>query len=307
MSIPADPTQVSPRIYRGRFAPSPTGLLHSGSLIAAVASYLDARTSGGQWFVRMEDLDPPREVPGAAANILQTLEAFGFEWNGEVIYQSRRLDYYRQALDRLAALGLSYPCGCTRKEIADSAISGIEGPIYPGTCRNGLPVGKLARAWRFKAPDIQIGFHDRLMGYQIQNLYREIGDFVLLRADGYFAYQLAVVIDDAEQQITDIVRGADLIDSTPRQIAIQRALGIPQPSYLHLPVLVNGKGEKLSKQTLAPALDISEVSSQLVFTLQRLGQNPPVELIKASVAEVWKWAFSHWKSAEIPRQRSFQY
>src|SRR5580698_7179436 len=235
--------------YIGRYAPSPTGPLHFGSLMAAVGSYLDARAQGGRWLLRMEDLDPPREIPGAADGILKSLEAFGFEWDGEVLYQSRRHAAYAEAAAQLLASGAAFPCACTRKEIADSGVHGLEGPIYPGTCRHGLPPGREARALRLTAPDQVIAFEDGLQGTVSQNLARDIGDFIIRRADGVHAYQLAVVVDDAFQGVNHVVRGAELLLSTPRQLWLQELLGLTRPSYLHLPVAVNPAGEKLSKQT----------------------------------------------------------
>ncbi|EKE17024.1 MAG: hypothetical protein ACD_10C00660G0001, partial [uncultured bacterium] len=245
--------------YRGRFAPSPTGPLHSGSLVAAVGSYLDARTQGGEWLLRLEDVDTSRNVPGAAEQILATLEAFGFEWDGPVLWQSQRLEAYAEALAYLQAAGLVYGCACSRKEIADSASRpAIDGGLaYPGTCRNGLPDGRLVRAWRLRVNDLPLVFVDRLQGQIVQQLASDVGDFVLRRADGLFAYQLAVAVDDDFQGISDIVRGADLLASTPRQIWLQRCLGFAEPRYAHLPVASNGVGEKLSKQTRAPALDVA--------------------------------------------------
>lgn len=235
--------EAAVQAYIGRFAPSPTGPLHFGSLVAALASYLDARChEGGRWLVRIEDVDEPRTVPGAADSILRCLEAYGMEWDGPVVYQSRRKDLYRAAL---AALGShAFPCGCSR----------VPG-IYPGTCRNGLPPGKAARAWRLRVDDAVISFVDRVRGPQTDVLAETTGDFVLLRADGYFAYQLAVVVDDADQGVTDVVRGEDLLDSTGRQILLQRLLGYPTPRYAHIPVVRDASGEKLSKQTLAPPVD----------------------------------------------------
>lgn len=235
--------------YRGRFAPSPTGPLHFGSLVAAVGSYLDAKANGGQWLLRIEDLDPPREVRGAKRQIINALRDFGFAWDGQVVYQSKRHAAYQAAFERLQNAGLVYPCACSRKEIADSTLHlsalAARALIYPGTCRNGLPPGKTPRAWRIRVPNESIIFEDRERGRIMQNLARETGDFILLRADGLWAYQLAVVVDDAEAGVTDVVRGGDLLDSTPRQIFLQRCLGLPTPSYLHLPVVVNEKGEKL--------------------------------------------------------------
>lgn len=292
--------------YCGRFAPSPTGPLHIGSLIAAVGSYLEARTHDGVWQLRMEDLDPPREMPGAADLILRTLETYGFEWDGEVIYQSQRASWYEDALAQLRQRDLIYPCGCTRKEIADSALQGIEGPVYPGTCRQGLKEGKSPRAWRIHVADRAIGFDDALQGRVSQHLSRDIGDFVLKRADGYYAYQLAVVVDDAAQGITHVVRGADLLDSTPRQIFLQQALGVPTPHYTHLPVAANRQGEKLSKQTLAPPLDLANPVPALWQALDFLGQQPPSELSSGPLPAVWAWAKEHWAVARVPRMRAIQ-
>ncbi len=292
--------------YRGRFAPSPTGPLHFGSLIAAVGSYLEANTQNGEWLVRMEDLDPPREMPGAADGILKTLESYGFEWDGEVLYQSRRGDAYEAALDQLRSSGQLYPCACTRKEIADSAVQGIEGPVYPGTCRAGLH-GRAPRAWRVRTSMDEIEFDDAIQGHQQQVLERDIGDFVLKRADGFYAYQLAVVVDDAAQGITHIVRGADLLDSTPRQIWLQRLLGLPTPHYAHLPVAVNEHGEKLSKQTLATALDASRPAPALWQALDFLGQHPPSALQRAPLAELWAWARANWAISRIAAGHSLHY
>lgn len=297
---------AKPSAYRGRFAPSPTGPLHFGSLIAAVGSYLDAHAQGGEWLVRMEDIDTPRNVPGAAEQILATLEAFGFEWDGPVLWQSRRLAAYRAALETLKGAGLAYGCACSRKEIADSATRlAVDGGLaYPGTCRNGLPPGRPARAWRLLVPAQEIFFVDRVQGRVSQQLERDVGDFVLLRADGLFAYQLAATVDDHFQGISDIVRGADLLASTPRQIWLQRCLGFPEPRYAHLPVATNPAGEKLSKQTLAPALDARKAAAQLVGALRFLGQAVPDDLGRATVTEVWAWAHANWRVAAMPRQPS---
>lgn len=297
---------MEPVPYRGRFAPSPTGPLHFGSLVAAVGSFLDAHAHGGEWLVRMEDVDAPRNVPGAAESILATLEAYGFEWDGEVLWQSRRLEAYAAVLEGLKAEGLAYGCGCSRKEIADAARhAAVDGGLaYPGTCRAGLPPGRQARAWRLRVSAEEVAFEDRLQGRLAQHLESDVGDFVLLRADGQFAYQLAVVVDDAFQGVTDVVRGADLIASTPRQNWLQRCLGLPALRYAHLPVATNAAGEKLSKQTLAPALDPARAGAELVRALAFLGQDPPAELAAASCAEVWQWAREHWRFARIPRRRA---
>lgn len=292
----------SEKYVRGRFAPSPTGPLHFGSLVAAVGSYLSARAQGGEWRVRIEDLDPPREAKGAAADILRTLEAYGFEWDGEVWYQSRRRDAYESALDGLRQQGALYICGCTRQEIADSSILGIEGPVYPGTCRAGMAAGRAPRALRVRTDGACIEFTDALQGVRRSALDIEIGDFVVRRADGLYAYQLAVVVDDAEQGISEVVRGADLIGSTARQIHLQRLLGLPTPRYLHLPAVLNAAGEKLSKQTLAAALPRANPVQVLWQALEFLGQNPAPEWRTATRADFWAAARAAWSEAAIPRR-----
>ncbi|MDE3198934.1 MAG: tRNA glutamyl-Q(34) synthetase GluQRS [Acidobacteriota bacterium] len=249
--------------YRGRFAPSPTGPLHFGSLVAALASYLDAAEHDGGWLVRMEDVDEPRCVEGADLDILRTLERFGFHWDGPVAYQSRRTHLYNAALLRLREAGLAYPCTCSRREAGDG--------VYPGTCRNRAPAPGKQVAWRVRTEDALVSFEDRRAGHWEQNLAREVGDFVILRADGLFAYQLAVVVDDAEQGITDVVRGADLLDSTPRQIWLQRLLGYPEPRYMHIPLVTNEAGEKLSKQTKAPPLREENTREDRIAALRFLG------------------------------------
>ena len=290
--------------YRGRFAPSPTGPLHFGSLVAALGSCLDARSQGGQWLLRMEDVDTPRNVPGAADDILRTLEGFGFAWDGPVLWQSRRSAAYAAALAQLRAAGLAYGCACSRKEIADSATRpAVDGGLaYPGTCRGGLAAGRAVRAWRLRVGDELVEFNDRVQGRQVQNLERDVGDFVLLRADGLYAYQLAVAVDDEFQRISDVVRGADLIASTPRQIWLQRCLGYATPRYAHLPVATNGAGEKLSKQTLAPAVQLGQAGVALVAALDFLGQAPPADLARAGVRQIWDWALANWSFARIPQQ-----
>lgn len=290
--------------YRGRFAPSPTGPLHFGSLVAAVGSYLDAKFRHGEWLVRMEDLDPPRVVAGAADDILRTLEAFGLYWDGAVMYQSRRGEAYRAALDQLQRHEVLYPCNCSRREIADSALAASAGLVYRGHCRSGMRQERAEHALRVRTGNAPIRFYDRLQGDYLQRLESEVGDFVLRRADGLYAYQLAVVVDDAEQGITDIVRGADILDSTPRQIYLQQLLGVPTPSYLHLPVVVNEQGEKLSKQTLAPPVDKARPVPLLVKVLDFLGQHPPPELEVSDLADFWVWAATHWTVERIPHQRA---
>lgn len=278
-------------MYVGRFAPSPTGALHFGSLVAALASWLDARAAGGRWLVRIEDLDAPRIQAGAADDILRTLARLGLEWDGAVAYQSQRLALYRHALDKLAEY--AYWCACTRREIADSSLGlAADGAqIYPGTCRNGVSTGKSPRALRVRTSG-NVAFTDRLQGRQEQVLERDVGDFVVYRADGQFAYQLAVVVDDAEQGVTDVVRGADLLDSTPRQLYLQRKLGYPQPRYLHIPAAVNAAGEKLSKQTGAPP--VTNGTADLCRALSFLGQ-PQTEDLGEAVG--------NWKPTLIARRR----
>ena len=284
--------------YRGRFAPSPTGLLHAGSLTTAVGSYLHARSQGGQWLLRIEDLDPPREMPGAADAILRTLEALGFTWDGPVIWQSQRLTAYQDALDALIASGHAYPCACTRREIALAGHPGVDGVVYPGTCRNGLAAGKTGRAWRLHVPAGEVMFMDGHYGAQRQDVAHQVGDYVLKRADGLFAYQLAVVIDDAEQGVTHVVRGEDLADNTPRQILLQRALGVPTPRYLHTPLVLAADGQKLSKQNGAQALDLTDPTAALTQAASTL--DLPLPSDGATLADMlaeWtaEWA-ARWRS-----------
>ena len=306
MDSSPSPAAVPEAPYRGRFAPSPTGPLHFGSLIAAVGSYLDARARGGQWLLRIEDVDAPRTMPGAADAIRRTLEGFAFEWDGEVVVQSKRLDRYHAALVRLQLDGDVYPCACSRSEIAGaSSVRSVDGGLlYPGTCRTGLAEGQAARAWRFRLPDQELRFVDRVQGEVRQNPLREVGDCVLLRADGQYAYQLAVVVDDAAQGVNAVVRGVDLLDSTVRQIWLQQRLGLPTPSYAHLPVVVNAAGEKLSKQTQAPAVDTADGSAPVIRALRFLGQNPPAALRGAPLCAVWRWAVEHWSMTRVPALRA---
>lgn len=287
--------------YRGRFAPSPTGPLHFGSLVAAAGSFLEARTQGGEWRLRMEDVDVPRCSMAAATEIFRALEACGFAWDGEVIWQSRRTEAYATALETLKAAGRAFPCACTRRELADSAIAPDGAAIYPGTCRRGLPAGREARAWRVAVADARVSFDDAIQGRIVSDLATEAGDFILRRADGLFAYQLAVVVDDAEAGITDVVRGADLLASTSRQIFLQQCLGVPTPSYAHLPVAIDAAGEKLSKQTRAAPVNISRPVPALFAALDFLGQRPPQELSGAAVHELWAWARANWRLDQVPR------
>ena len=288
----------------GRFAPSPTGPLHFGSLVAAVGSYLQARRRGGLWSLRIEDLDRPRCRDEIATDMLRTLEAFGFAWDGEIMWQSRRSVAYDAALDRLRSLGQVYPCACTRRELSDSMLAPDGAAIYPGTCRGGLPEGKDARAWRLRVPALRLSFDDAVQGVVTQHLADEVGDFVLRRADGIAAYQLAVVVDDAEQGITEIVRGADLLASTGRQILLQQMLAYPTPTYAHLPVAVDASGQKLSKQTLAQPIDAARPTAALLAALRFLGQQPPPQLAAASIADIWRWAGDNWAMAKVTSRRA---
>ncbi|MCB1859015.1 MAG: tRNA glutamyl-Q(34) synthetase GluQRS [Gammaproteobacteria bacterium] len=285
-------------VYRGRFAPSPSGSLHFGSLVAAMGSYLDARHNAGVWLLRIEDLDPPREKPGAAAEIIKTLDAFGFEWHGEITYQSQRTEAYRNALSKLTKAGLTFPCNCTRKAIRDNCPMGMDGPIYPGTCREKSPKKRLG-AIRIKVPDREIHVEDKVHGSVIYNLQRELGDFIIQRADGLFAYQLAVVVDDAQQGITHVVRGTDLLPSSPRQIYLQQLLGLPTPEYAHLPLVINRKGQKLSKQSRSRPVDGSQPLSSLIAAYQFLNQDFPGQL-PTGIEEFWDWAIAHWNLKKVP-------
>ncbi len=287
--------------YVGRFAPSPTGPLHAGSLVAALASRLDARAHDGRWLVRIEDLDAPREMPGATRSILDTLARLGFHSDGEIVHQSRRDEAYRQVFERLVAGAHVYPCACTRREIADSSTQRGEttaggGKPYPGTCRNGIPAGRTARAWRVRVGPTPVQWIDRLAGSRCDRLDEQVGDFVVRRADGQWAYQLAVVVDDNAQGVTDVVRGADLLESTARQLHLRRLLGWPVPRHLHVPVLVGPDGAKLSKQTGAPPVDAARPIEALDAALEALGLgnigNEPVD-------RWWSIATGRWARARL--------
>lgn len=293
----------SPR-YRGRFAPSPTGPLHFGSLIAATGSYLQARHQQGEWQLRIEDIDPPREMPGASDSILRTLEAYGFEWDGEVIYQSQRLDIYQDYLDQLVINHETFPCTCSRKDIQQQ-LAKSHSTIYPGTCRNKTTVKRQRFAYRIIAQDKIISFNDPLQGPQHYELQTDIGDFVIKRADGLFSYQLAVAIDDGSMGITEVVRGSDLLSSTPQQIYLQQRLKLNTPRYIHLPVATNAQGQKLSKQTYAQALNTIHPVSLLWQILKHLGQAPLGELKQVSLDELWQWAITNWDINKIPKIFSF--
>ena len=281
---------------RGRFAPSPTGALHFGSLVAALGSHLNARRRGGRWLVRIEDLDTPRNAAGAADAILHGLERFAMPWDGEVVRQSERTGAYAEALDALARRGWTFPCGCSRRDLAAG--------VYPGTCREGLSPGRAARSVRLRVPAAGVGLRDAIQGLTSQRLDRDVGDFVVLRADGIVAYHLAVVVDDAAQRVSEVVRGCDLLESTPRQILVQRALGLPTPEYAHLPVAVNADGDKLGKQSFARPIAAGPPGAALVDALEFLGQHPPRSLARAPAAEVIAWGIAHWDLSRVPRRPS---
>ncbi|AZD24532.1 Glutamyl-Q tRNA(Asp) synthetase [Pseudomonas chlororaphis subsp. aurantiaca] len=283
--------------YIGRFAPTPSGHLHFGSLVAALASYLDARAVGGRWLLRMEDLDPPREEPGAQAAILKALESYGFEWDGEMVRQSERHAAYAEVLDRLFNQGLAYACTCSRKQLEP-----YHG-IYPGLCRNAGH-GQEDAAIRLRVPELEYRFTDRVQGEFRQHLGRDVGDFVIRRRDGLYAYQLAVVLDDAWQGVTDIVRGADLLDSTPRQLYLQELLGLPQPRYLHVPLITQPDGHKLGKSYRSPPLAADQATPLLLRALRALGQNTDSEMVHANPREVLSWGIEHWDALLIPRTLS---
>ncbi len=300
--------------YVGRFAPSPTGPLHMGSLLAATASYLDAKANGGQWLLRIEDVDETRCTANATQSIIDTLKAFGFKWNGDVMIQSQRKNAYESALNQLWLSGQVYRCRCSRKEIADSAVTGIDGPIYPGTCKHAFIQATEPHAVRLSVVNHAVNdvanhvanevitFTDMAQGCIEQNVIQAIGDFVLKRRDGLFAYQFAVVIDDAEQDVTNVVRGCDLLLSTPRQIVLQKALGYSTPHYLHTPVLVNSLGQKLSKQTMAQAIDTAHVVTTLRQVLSWLGQTLPSE--QSSLEAHWHHAIARWTAAPFRHVKS---
>lgn len=295
------------RKYCGRFAPSPSGPLHFGSLVAAMGSYLDARHNRGEWLVRIEDLDPPREKPGSADGILTTLEAFGFEWDREILYQNcrHRTKAYREALDTLSTHAMAFLCACTRREINATGLLGIDGPIYPGTCRNDLPEGREARTIRVRTDDLGISFLDLVCGEQQQKIFSQIGDFVIRRADGLAAYQLAVVVDDAFQGVNRVVRGADLLYSTPRQIYLQQLLKLPTPEYAHLPLVRDGSGRKLSKQSRSLPVDNQNPLPALVTAWQFLGQIKPDPELQ-QIENFWQWAIVNWDLSNVPCEPSLQ-
>jgi len=292
--------------YIGRFAPSPTGLLHFGSLLAATASYLQARSQHGQWLLRIEDLDKPREQAGAADAIIQTLAAYGFEWDQPIVYQSQRLAAYTEALQTLSPH--IYACSCSRKSLQlNHTRTGNFGLIYSGTCRAKNLALSTDAAIRLTVADQLICFNDQIQGTFCQNLAQDLGDFVIRRADRIFAYQLAVVVDDAWQNVTEIVRGSDLLDNTPRQIYLQNLLGYSMPKHAHIPIIINDLGQKLSKQTLAPALstDTSYLITNLCKALNCLGQTSIHQLSFSSIQEFWDWAIVNWDINKVPKQLAY--
>lgn len=273
--------------------------MHFGTLVAALGSFLDARHHRGEWIVRMEDLDRPRTVAGAADSILRGLQIFGLEWDGEVEYQSHRDEAYEDAFHELKRADLVYPCACTRRDLRAHGRMGHEGPIYAGTCRNGLASGKTPRTWRVRTHSDCITVQDQIQGPLRQQVESEVGDFIVRRADGLYAYQLAVVIDDAWQGITHVVRGADLLPSTPRQIYLQRRLGLPTPTYAHLPVVSDPTGLKLSKQSFAPAVDMTKPATALLAALGHLHQPLPPQPF-GLVRELISWSIDQWDITRIP-------
>jgi len=283
--------------YIGRFAPTPSGHLHFGSLVAALASYLDARAVGGRWLLRMEDLDPPREMPGAQAAIVEGLQRYGFEWDGEMLRQSERHQAYEAVVERLLQAGLAYPCTCSRKQLEPYP------GAYPGFCRDARHPRENA-AIRVRVPDLVYRFTDRVQGPYAQHLGRDVGDFVIRRRDGLIAYQLAVVLDDAWQGVTDVVRGADLLDSTPRQLYLQELLGLPKARYLHVPLIIQPDGHKLGKSYRSPPLEATAAAPQLLRALRTLGQVPPEDLRTASPRDILDWGIAHWDPGLIPRTRT---
>ncbi|PAU86219.1 tRNA glutamyl-Q(34) synthetase GluQRS [Pseudomonas sp. WN033] len=283
--------------YIGRFAPTPSGQLHFGSLLAALASYLDARQAGGQWLVRIEDLDLPRNLPGAADQILQTLDTYGLHWDATVLWQSQRTDYYQHLIDQLLAAGQAFYCDCSRRELQ------VHAGIYPGTCRQRQLPAAADRAIRVQVDDHPLSFIDRLQGPFTQRLQTEVGDFIIRRRDGIIAYQLAVVADDIAQQVSDVVRGADLLDSTPRQLWLYQLLGARPPRHLHIPLAMRRDGEKLSKRLASTPLAAEQAPATLFRALQVLAQEPPAELAGADVSELLGWATSHWQPERLPARQ----
>jgi len=283
----------------GRFAPSPTGPLHAGSVVAALGSFLDARAAGGQWRLRIDDIDPPRQSADAPAEILRQLEALGFEWDGPVLYQSTRLDAYDDAFADLRQRGLVYRCDCSRRQLAKSAATGPLGRVYPGHCRNRELTGRTDVAWRLRLPDTELALDDRTQGRHACDPVRDLGDPVIRRRDGLWSYHLATTLDDAFLDVTHVVRGADLLPCALVQIALQRMLGLAEPDWQHLPVLVDANGDKLSKQTGARSIDPDDPVRELLRAWRTLGQRPPPAR-PGSAAEFHRFAASHWCADRVP-------
>ncbi|HIF51031.1 MAG TPA: tRNA glutamyl-Q(34) synthetase GluQRS [Thiotrichaceae bacterium] len=281
--------------YRGRFAPTPSGPLHFGSIIAALGSYIQSHQNHGKWLVRIDDIDQSRAVAGANKIILEQLESLGLFWDESVVYQSQRLDLYQAALDELQQNEYTFPCACSRKDLSDKP--------YPGTCRNGITSGNKARSIRLKTNNNEVGINDFLQGFYKQCLQSEIGDFIIKRADGYFAYHLAVVVDDAEQNITDIVRGIDLLDSTPRQVYLQNKLNLLTPSYLHLPIAVDKNGKKISKADKAESITTNKPNEILFKALNFLGQKPDEKLKTYNVETILDWSIKNWDANSLPKEK----
>ncbi|MEZ7831217.1 MAG: tRNA glutamyl-Q(34) synthetase GluQRS [Gammaproteobacteria bacterium] len=284
--------------YIGRFAPSPTGPLHFGSLLAALASFLDARANQGKWLMRIEDLDPPREPAGSAELILQQLQDFGMNWDDEVLYQSTRLGVYEEVMGQLQDKGLAYPCDCTRPQIREMGL------VYNGSCRERSTPPERPYALRLKTEALEIGFDDKIQGHFSQQLELDAGDFVIRRKDELYAYQLAVVVDDEFQNITHVVRGWDLLDSTPRQIYLQRVLNYQEMSYIHIPIIVDEKGQKLSKQAFAPSIETDRASEAIYKALVFLGQVPPAEIAIERPESQLQWAIANWDSQAVAKVSS---
>ena len=305
---PCISNKPSNQTYIGRFAPSPTGPLHYGSLLAAIASYLQAKQNNGQWLVRIEDIDPPREAEGAADDILRTLELYQFEWDHAPLYQSSRYNIYREWIRILKEKALVYTCSCSRKQIEEKAQESILGKRYPGSCRaKHLNLYNTNYNLRLRTPNEKIRFTDAVFGEQIQNLHRDIGDFIIYRKHDLPTYALAVTIDDAYQGITEVVRGYDLLAFTPLQIYLCKILEYPIPHFLHIPIILDKQGFKLSKQSGARALPINNCSDVLVQAFRDLGQDIPNKLAGENLDTIWPWAIKHWNAEKIPRTQSLSY
>ena len=299
---------MNQEIYIGRFAPSPSGPLHFGSLLAATASYLQAKHNNGQWRVRIDDIDPPREVKGSAKEILETLERYKFEWDQDPLYQSTRIQAYRNALEALSKKELIYACSCSRKDLQDDPQKSALGTRYPGTCADKkLDIKNTEYNLRIRLPNKNIGFNDEHFGMQTHNLYKETGDFVIHRKFDLPSYALATTVDDAYQKVSEVVRGEDLLAFTPMQIYLCDALRIPVPSFFHIPIIANQQGQKLSKQTKAQAISRENCGEELIRALNHLGQNTPNNLVNQSLSDIWDWAIEHWDSKKIPLTKKILY